>query len=288
MRRHEAFLIIEMMMALAVVSVLSVSIMTRYGGILKTVKGSQCSINRKVVEQAELRYRLDHNGAPSASLAELHKSGYLDREPSCTAGGEYLWASTETPHLGCSVHYWPFEIPSSPATLFASDFDSMDGLTPLAGNWDLDGGELSSINKSRESILTFGSPDWTDYALTLNASLQSGDGYGVYYRANGEAAITGYVFQFDPGYGKGAFLVRKVSDGKESAPIAVVAIPNGYPVYNKSHQVEITVTGDRHVVSIDSVAVMEFTDASFSSGAAGLRTWDKTKAHFDSVAVNPL
>ncbi|MGD9641350.1 MAG: hypothetical protein AB7V08_01285 [Elusimicrobiales bacterium] len=262
-------------------------------------KAAQCLANRQVIEQAEARYRLEHDNNPSSSVNALKEGNYLDRIPYCTAGGAYVWVSTASGQVGCSVHYWPFEIaadvvtgtgtttagtPPSSTTLFASGFDSLEMIKVLSGRWVIASDVLKNIS-SGEARVSFGENTWEDYTLTLNATLNRGDGYGVYYRADGEADISGYVFQYDPGYGNGAFLVRKVVDGKESSPLAVASIPSGFPAYDVQHQISVSLVGDKQEIYVDSVKVLTLTDSTYTSGSAGLRTWDSTRADFDAVSV---
>ncbi len=283
---RRAFVLIELMVVLAVVSVLGAVFAPRVLQAVNKSKAAQCLSNRQVISQAETRYRLEHDGAVSPSILALRDGRYLDRVPYCTAGGTYVWISTATAEVGCSVHYWPFAQPSAPSALFASDFSSMSMIKVLSGRWVIASDILKNISNG-EARVSFGDNSWRDYSITLNATLDRGDGYGLYYRADGKANISGYVFQYDPGYGSGAFLVRKVVNGAESAPLAVTRIPAGFPVYDKQHQITVTVIGNKQEIFVDSVKMLTLTDSTFSSGSAGLRTWDSTRAEFDSVTVLP-
>jgi fructan beta-fructosidase len=299
MTRRPAFVILELLVVLSIVSVLSAVALPKIVSSIANSKAAQCVANRQIIEQAETRYRLEHDDNPSSSINALKDGNYLDRIPYCTAGGAYVWVSTITSQVGCSVHYWPFEIAAdagtgtetstagtTPAstTLFASGFDSLDMIKVLSGRWVIASDVLKNIS-SGEARVAFGEDTWKDYTLTLNATLDRGDGYGVYYRADGEADISGYVFQYDPGWGGGAFLVRKVVDGNESPPLAVAEIPSGFPVYDVQHQISVSVVGDKQEIYVDSVKVLTLTDSTYTSGSAGLRTWDSTRAEFDAVAV---
>lgn len=286
MKNRPAFTLLEVMVALAVAAAVSVVAMPKMAGVVVKAKATQCLANRTVIERAEERYRSDHDGQPSAGLEDLKASRYIDRVPRCSAGGHYIWVSTAAPvKLGCTVHDWPISS-AAPSALFSSSFDGMQGLTPLTGAWSVANGILQPTRL--EARLSFGDAAWKDYDVTLNATLKSGNGYGVYYRADGKAAISGYCFQYDPGWGGGAFLVRKVVNGAESGPIAVARMPAGFPIYGSSHQIKVVVSGASQKIYVDSVEVLSFSDATFSAGSAGLRAWDSTKAGFDSVVVKPV
>ncbi len=118
----------------------------------------------------------------------------------------------------------------------------------------------------------------------VSAVLNAGNGYGVYYRADNNPNITGYVFQFDPGLGN-KFVVRKVVGGVEQAPFQSVAMPSGFPIYNQSHDISVAIVGDRHVIKVDNQPVLEFQDTTFASGSGGFRTWGATEASFDNLNV---
>lgn len=286
MSRRPAFTLMEMMVSVAIIGVLAAAVTPKVVLAVRKSKISQCAANRAVIEQAETRYRIEHDKTPSASITELKDGRYLDRVPYCTAGGIYVWVSTSAAVVGCSMHYWPFEPAVSQAPLFSSDFSSMSMIKVLSGKWVIAHDVMKNISDG-EARVSFGDNSWKDYSLTLNATLDRGSGYGVYYRADGKAAISGYVFQYDPGLGGGTFLVRKVVAGVESAPIASVSIPAGFPVYDVQHQIQISVVGSEQNIYVDGNKVLTLTDTAFTSGSAGLRTWDSTRAEFDSVTINP-
>ena len=79
--------------------------------------------------------------------------------------------------------------------LFQSDFDSMNGLTPLMG-LECHADRGFTANPLPGGRLAFGDSSWTDYSVDVTATLQSGHGYGVYYRADSNPNITGYIFQY--------------------------------------------------------------------------------------------
>jgi prepilin-type N-terminal cleavage/methylation domain-containing protein len=160
-------------------------------------------------------------------------------------------------------------------------------------DWRIEGGTIVSPEGGGEARLAFGDESWTDYTITLTSILEKGKGFGVYYRATGDPEkITGYAFQYDPGYGKGEFIVRKVYDGREQGPIARIsfsdAFPDGFDVYGKQHEIGITVVGSRHVVTVDGQAVLDFEDSSFRSGATGARVWSDSVATLDDITVTKV
>ena len=130
--------------------------------------------------------------------------------------------------------------------------------------------------------LAFGSTAWTDVQIDVSATLNSGPGYGVYFRSDGKASISGYCFQYDPGLGN-KFVVRKVVNGAGTAPIASAKMPAGYPIYGTPHDVSVSAVGDHIVCKVDGEVVLDFHDSTFASGSAGLRGWYGTDVGFISA-----
>jgi prepilin-type N-terminal cleavage/methylation domain-containing protein len=169
--------------------------------------------------------------------------------------------------------------------LFSSDLSSLAGFTSLMGNWSASGGILSpSTVPYQNRIVADGGP-WTDFTFDTTATLVSGSGYGLYYRCDSNPKISGYIFQFDPGLGN-KFVVRKVTGGNESSPFQTVSMPAGFQV-NGQHSISVSVQGDRQVIKVDGVTVMDFRDSTYSSGTVGLRSWGYSNVKFTGFNVTP-
>ncbi len=289
---NRGFSIMELLIVLAIIGILASIGLPHLLHALKARQTVTCAMTRIDVQNSERQFVVD-NQRPSNSIDELIQSGYLKAVPSCPSGGTYLWINDPSPNnpfrnLGCSIHYFPVSASSTPTVnpLFTSEFTSMSGLTPLVGAWNIQNGTLVPTGPG-ENRLAFGAKTWKDYTVTVNATLTSGKGYGVYYRADGNPNITGYVFQYDPGLGD-KFVVRRVVNGVEQAVFQTVKIPNGFPIYNQSHEISITVQGDQHIIKVDGQTMLSFKDSTFSSGMAGLRSWGSSKVSFDNAVVSPL
>jgi len=179
---------------------------------------------------------------------------------------------------------------ASAPVVFLSYFDSMNDLKPLMGDWALTGtGGLkpNALNRAGEQRLAFGDSSWTDYNVDVTATLQSGPGYGVYYRADSNPNITGYVFQYDPGLGN-LFLVRKVVNGQEQSPFQSVAMPPNFSLKNTQHDISISLQGSQQTIKVDGQMVLSFADSTFTKGNAGLRSWGGSSVVFDSATVSKL
>ena len=127
-----------------------------------------------------------------------------------------------------------------------------------------------------------------DYVINIDsAKLFQGNGYGVYFRSTEPDFVDGYTFQYDPGYGSGAMIMRKWVNGSElNPPFAIEWMPSDFNWHNTSHQVQLSVVGDTFKVTIDGEELMSATDDSYPEGGFGLRTWDNTKVCFDGISVS--
>ncbi len=113
--------------------------------------------------------------------------------------------------------------------LFNTDFAAVAAKPLVGAKWSVVNGQL--VPPVTGGSVAFGDTSWTDVQLDVSATISSGSGYGVYFRADGKSKISGYCFQYDPGVGN-KFIVRKVVAGVESAPIAQVKFPAGFSVYD--------------------------------------------------------
>jgi general secretion pathway protein G len=285
---RRGFVLIELMAVLAIISILSVFIVPKYVGQLDRARAAQCQANRRSILMALKTYLFDRPTAAAPSLQVLTQQGVLDRLPACTSHGVYVLiddgsGEPRNTTVACSVHGFATPTQTGSKTLFASHFDSMEGLNSLVGSWTVNDSRLIP-GKNGDQILAFGDNAWTDYTIQLTATLTSGSGYGIYYRGDGRPAITGYCFEYDVDAGN-KFVVRKVVNGIESDPIASVDMPEGFPIYNTEHTISITVAGSHQRISIDGGEVLSLQDESFAVGSGGLLDEDGSRTDFDDVAV---
>jgi hypothetical protein len=150
--------------------------------------------------------------------------------------------------------------------------------------WKLVNGQMVPTPPNGGQAL-FKSPTPANFQLDSSVVLNSGPGYGLYFRSTAVAGkISGYAFQFDPGLGN-KFVVRKVTNGTESAPIALSSMPAGYAIYGTAHKTTITAIGSHFVIKVDGVPVLDFVDKTYATGQAGMRTWYGSNAGFNGVSV---
>jgi prepilin-type N-terminal cleavage/methylation domain-containing protein len=277
------YTLLEVLIVIAVLGALAAIALPQYLIHVHRTEAAACAANRRNIEMIE-----------SAQFIQTQRADLsIPEHFRCPSGGEYVWIYNDPqdsryPKIGCSIHGWraiPPEGDSPP--LFESNFDSMENLVPLLGNWETTNDGLGPRNPG-EHRLAFGDRQWTDYTLSINATLESGPGYGIYFRADGEKRISGYVFQYDPGYGD-EFLVRRVFNGKEEkAPFQRAKFPEGFSVYDQSRELSITTRGNITIIQVDGATIFEFQDDTFTAGMAGLRTWSNTSATFHDVRVDSL
>lgn len=281
--RDKGFTLIEMLVVIGVLLVLLSIAAPMMSAFTERARAVSCLATRYNTERAEIAYMLGKN-VPSPDSAALIASGFLSREPQCPSGGTYVWLQrTPVPILGCSIHYAAVPGGEAADILFTTSFNGMAGMKRLSGKWHLFNGTLTNI-PGQENRIAFGETDWTNYEIKVTAVLTQGNGYGIYYRSDGNPNISGYVFQYDPGLGN-RFVVRKVVGGAEQSPFQSVSMPAGFPIYNQAHDISISVVGNSHVIKVDSQVVLSFTDDRFASGFGGFRTWGNTVVGFDNLSV---
>lgn len=136
-----------------------------------------------------------------------------------------------------------------------------------------------------------GEESWNDYVIEATATLQEKSwGYGIYFRATDPENINGYVFQYDERFGSGAFLFRKIVDGKEQSPFANVYVRDtsfgkDFDWYDIERKIKIEVVGNEYRAYVDGELVLVGTDDTYENGMIGLRTWNKSSAMFDNIDV---
>ena len=268
---HSGFTLIELLIIVIIIGILAAIAIPMYVSQKDKAKDAAVKEGVHVIQIGVMSYATDHNGAYPATE-------YVTYTPSDTGadnlGNRFLDTWPKNPWTGQPMAN------TGSAALFNTNFSSMAGLNQLQGTWKIVNGVL--VPPTSGGRLAFGDAGWTDVQLNVNATLNSGPGYGVYFRSDGKQAISGYCFQFDPGLGN-KFVVRKVVNGQESSPIASANMPTGFGIYGTSHDITISAVGNHIVIKVDGATVLDFNDSTFASGSAGLRGWYGTNVGFMSA-----
>ena len=109
-RFSRGFTLVELMVVIAVISVLAAIAVPRLTGQSESAMEAQCRANRTIIERAEAAYRAAQGRSSGATIAEsianLQATGYLASTPACKKGGEYSWVSSADGgrRVACSVH----------------------------------------------------------------------------------------------------------------------------------------------------------------------------------------
>ncbi|MBI2825024.1 MAG: DUF1080 domain-containing protein [Planctomycetia bacterium] len=176
--------------------------------------------------------------------------------------------------------------------------DSFNNPKESNGRWDLNGswwkvtdgalqvGPVSGWNEVRAYA---NGSSFEDGTVSMDATLSAGMGYGLFFHVSADPvkkSFNGYSFQYDPGYGKGEFVLRKWVNGVElSQPLAAAPPAGPYKWLGVQRHIEVTTQGSMIVAKVDGETVLSCVDGSFTKGGIGLRGWNNTYATFDNIQV---
>jgi len=172
--------------------------------------------------------------------------------------------------------------------LMDEDFEDVSDWTETSGScWRIESGTYVAGGICGGEHRSFsGEETWDNYTIEVDADLLTGQGYGIYFRVtNVGSSFNGYAFQYDPGYGSGAFLMRRIDNGYERSPFAIAWFPGGYQIYNIWRHIRIEINGDNFKAYVDGVLVVDANESTYSEGAIGLRMWGHSHVMFDNFRV---
>ena len=296
---RRGFTLIEIVLAVAILSLLAVIIIPNFFGYINGAKKSSDEVSLSSLNNATALYAANEGksttevfadaSTDSLKISTLVTKGYLSSATDPHQADKLFSFDSGTGIWTLSAYNGISENPTD-NLLYQSDFSSMANIKVLKGAWQVLDGILSPAKSGEDRAILPGTSG-TDYDIQMSATLTSAkpgsSGYGIYYRATESADISGYCFQYDPGAGN-RFVVKKVTNGKEATSFQMVSMSkvmgSGFDMA-ASHNIEISVTGDNHIITVDGIKVMDFNDSTFTSGSVGVRSWDDSKVQISDINV---
>jgi hypothetical protein len=223
------------------------------------------------------------------------------------------------PAYGVEYHVWPAAAAAAWAILSQSSSSLLAAPLPsgttLVTAWSkVRGGSYIAtsiegsveMTGSGERRVLAGSPTASDYTVTTDATLISGEGgYGIFLRANAPEGGTSYVVQLDHGFGQ-LILRERQSEQELSTPLARANPPAGFVWYGQPHILSVTIQGNALTASLDGTVVLNVPSlieaSAFATarstgltvpivpplaGSYGLRAWSVSLVHFQRVTAGP-
>jgi len=104
MTRERGFALIELIIVLAVISILFSIATPKLAGSLRQSSVKQCAGTRKTLDGARVRFSFDTE-ISSPTITQLVSEGYIEAQPRCTARGRYVWVGEDVNRRSfCSIH----------------------------------------------------------------------------------------------------------------------------------------------------------------------------------------
>lgn len=109
---RSGFSLIELMVVVAIISILASLFTPLYFEHVKKAREGQCVTSRIAIQKASIHYleqSMIPSGAPMPTLNDLVSAGYFSNEPGCSTSGIYVWSSPNfdidnIPEIICSIH----------------------------------------------------------------------------------------------------------------------------------------------------------------------------------------
>jgi len=169
-----------------------------------------------------------------------------------------------------------------------------DPLTSDSGHWNVTSGswvhdELGMHNsvpgENRAFIDVLNGS--TSYTVEVSATLHSDKGWGVWLSADMDAQdrVSGYTFQYDPGWSPDSYLLRRWEDGVESVLHQVDLDVEYGEAFDFRFEVE-----DASFRALQDGELIMSTDVLgvHDGDLVGFRTWSSSSATFSSLAVTAV
>jgi hypothetical protein len=164
--------------------------------------------------------------------------------------------------------------------------------------------EMTTLGGERRVLA--GPATGADYTVTTDATLLSGEGFGIFLRASAPEGGTSYTVQADHGFGQ-IILRERQAEEELSTPLARANPPTGFVWYGQPHLLSVTIQGNTLTATLDGTQVLNvanLTEASVTAakssygltvpivaplaGSYGLRAWSSALVHFQRVTAGPV
>ena len=165
--------------------------------------------------------------------------------------------------------------------------DNSNNWNATRGGWDFSDSGLSNTKKGENRIFTDIQVGSDPYTIEFTGNLFSGNGWGFYFGADlaSDNKVTGMNFQFDAGYGGGAYLLRKWVNDKES----VVARYQTSLDLNSDHDFVLNISSTGFTAFQDGIEVLKYSgDMNLAGSMIGIRTWSASQSGFSDLTVSDL
>lgn len=317
----QGFTLIELIIALAVMSVILLIAIPNYSATLDISKEKLCVNHRHEIMDDYKIFSFTDKDLTLEKFVE-NSDKYFDKELKCPSGGTYSVVDGE---IICSIHGKIDETLKDTVKYdFSSDDFAMDQLSnPITNreleDWEIvekDGKKYLSNKKTGQNRI-FLENDYSQYSITSklalggdilhgNGNTKRGRGYGISFETSTDknGNDTGYIFQFDSGYSTGKFLFRKRTNGRESSPFLVIEPSDVIPGFTNNywtdeHDVKVDVTdhspNKKQVkIYIDGTEITNGKEVIVDSldkekqNYVGIRTWDKSTVYAESLEYGEI
>jgi len=239
--------------------------------------------------------------ADEEKIQFLVDQGYLDKFASPLVNGSTFSWDNDT-------QFWVYslfdQVINQIDELDLNNFDEND--YEHSGDWESSEGVLISDF----GMLFIDNPN-TEYTITVSAKIEEGSsgGFGILFDTSViDGEDSGYILQFDRGYGRGSVLIRPRNNGSEGNVIQAFRfdhsnsfIPDKNTVdgalwWNSEHEVKLTVVVTEGVtytkilsVTIDDQLLFDDflyeTNVGASINFTGLRTWASVEVEFYLLTI---
>lgn len=332
MKDKRGFTLIELIIVLSILSIISAIAMPRYSNIIGRQKEKACLVSRKHIIDTYHNYKLIYpelefsDFMDSDNINRYLKISVIEGKIKCPGGGTY---TVERNKLICSIHGLSYvDINTSEVYSYnftSEDFEenSIDNLLQLKSGWKWsrqDG--LYNDDTGEQRVFLDNELDYYKMSTLIkldgdvvnnNGTMKNSCGYGIIFESHtvdegdNRAKDTSYIFQFDPGYNGGKFILRERVNGSEKTPFLVINPSEVLPeteidkdFWLAEHEIEVEVTeyseSEKQIkIFIDNIEITENQDPSKliidkidNTNSVGYRTWVNSNAYVKDLIIEEI